>query len=179
MPPDSSPPMRMSCSSMRSQTYLKPMPCSCNLRPCLAAMRSSILVVLKARVTSPGQPLRSSSHFSRMAKILCASTTLPCSSTAPMRSASPSVTNPASQRSATTRSCVAAMCGRIGSGLMPGKAGLISLPHSTNGMPARAKMPAMYALPRAVHGVDEELVAGRFDCGRSTNRVDGGDVGRS
>ena len=33
-------------------------------------MRSSILVVLKARVTSPSQPLRVSSHSSRIAKDL-------------------------------------------------------------------------------------------------------------
>jgi hypothetical protein len=32
-------------------------------RPCLAQMRSSILVVLKARVTSPGQPLRLSTQL--------------------------------------------------------------------------------------------------------------------
>ena len=62
MPPDSSPPMRMSRSSMRSQMYLKPMPHSCSLRPYFAAMRSSMRVVLKARTTSPGHCLRFSSH---------------------------------------------------------------------------------------------------------------------
>ncbi len=110
-------------------------------------MRSSINVVLNARVTSPGQRLRSSSHFSRIAKILCASTTLPCSSTAPIRSASPSVTSPATQCSSTTRLCVSRMCGRIGSGLIPGNAGLISARISTCGTPARAKMPAITPRP--------------------------------
>ena len=54
MPPDSSPPIRMSRSSIRSQMYLKPMPHSCSLRPYFAAIRSSMRVVLKARTTSPG-----------------------------------------------------------------------------------------------------------------------------
>ena len=36
---------------------LKPMPCSMSSRLYFLAMRSSILVVLKARVTAPGQPL--------------------------------------------------------------------------------------------------------------------------
>src|ERR1035437_3706002 len=58
MPPDSSPPITISRSSMRSTTYLKPMPCSISSRPCLAQIRSSILVVLKARVTAPSDPVK-------------------------------------------------------------------------------------------------------------------------
>ena len=45
------------------QTNLKPMPCSMSSRPYFFAMRSSILVVLKARVTAPGQPLRLSTQL--------------------------------------------------------------------------------------------------------------------
>src|ERR1035441_5507547 len=97
-PPDSSPPIRISPASMKSTTYLKPIPCSCSVRPYFAAIRSTIFVVLNARVTSPGQPLRAINHSASTASILCASTTFPCSSTAPMRSASPSVLTPQIQR---------------------------------------------------------------------------------
>lgn len=62
------------------------------LRPYFAAMQSSIFIVLKAQVKS----LRVSNQCSSMAKILCASTTLPCLSTEPTRPASPSVIRPAS-----------------------------------------------------------------------------------
>src|SRR5256885_12028970 len=91
MPPDSSPPIRMSCSIIKSAMYLNPIDVSCSLRPCLAAMRSSMRVVLKARTTSPDHFLRSSSQRNSTQNILCESTKLPSSATAPMRSASPSV----------------------------------------------------------------------------------------
>ena len=42
--------------------YLNPMGHSISLRPCLAAMRSTMPVVLKARTTSPGHFLRSSTQ---------------------------------------------------------------------------------------------------------------------
>ena len=50
--------------------YLKPMLHSCSLRPYLAAMRSIMPVVLKARTTSPGHFLRASSQCSRTAHAL-------------------------------------------------------------------------------------------------------------
>src|ERR1019366_2408416 len=77
MPPDSSPPIRMSPSIIRSAMYLNPMGVSCSVRPYFAAMRSSMRVVLKARTTSPGHFLRTSSQRSKTQKILCESTKLP------------------------------------------------------------------------------------------------------
>ena len=140
MPPDSSPPIRMSRSSIRSQMYLKPMPHSCILRPYLAEMRSIIRVVLKARTTSPGHCFRFSSHSRITEKILCESTNLPSSATAPSRSASPSVTSPAWQCSRTTVSCKRATCGSIGSGLIPGNSGFSSPRISMCSMPFSVKM---------------------------------------
>ena len=50
--------------------YLNPMGHSFSLRPCLAAMRSSMPVVLKARTTSPGHFLRSRSQRKSTAETL-------------------------------------------------------------------------------------------------------------
>src|SRR3984885_7288568 len=171
MPPDSWPPIGISCSSIRSQTYLKPIPCSCRRRPYFAQIRSSIFVVLKARVTSPGHFLRSKSHFNNTTKILCASTTLPCSSTAPIRSASPSVIRPASHLVATTAPCVTLMCGRIGSGLIPGNAGLISSRISTYGTPALEKIPATTPRPAPYMQSIKNLYPEARIASRSTNRA--------
>ena len=68
------------------------------------------------------------------------------------------------------------MCGRMGSGLMPGNAGLISLRISTKGMAGLGEDACDDASARAVHGVDEELVAGGLDGSEIDEVGDGGDV---
>src|ERR1035438_8155210 len=69
---------------------------------------------------------------------LCESTKLPSSATAPMRSASPSVTRPAWHFSFTTVSWSSATCGRIGSGLMPGNSGYrLPVPLLAQDLPAQ------------------------------------------
>ena len=74
--------------------YLNPMGHSMQLAAVFGSDAIQHAVVLKARTTSPGHFLRSSSQRSRTAKHLCESTKLPSSATAPMRSASPSVAKP-------------------------------------------------------------------------------------
>jgi hypothetical protein len=139
-------------------------------------MRSSILVVLKARVTAPGQPLRLSTQLSRTEKILCGSTKLPCSSVAPMRSASPSVQRPAWQPLATTASPRARMCGSMGSGLMPGKSGS-GCRESARGDADAGEDVGDECAAGAVHGVDAELHAGFGDEVEVGEALDGLEIG--
>jgi len=85
MPPDSSPPIRMSFPSS-DRMYLKQ---CCTRTACVRIWRDASImpVVLKARTTSPGHFLYSSSHFSRT-HCTCANRRSCVFRTAPMRSAS-------------------------------------------------------------------------------------------
>ena len=95
-----------------------------------------------------------------------------------MRSASPSVASPASHFSLTTVSCSRAMCGSMGSGLIPGNSGFTSCRIAMNGTPRSLKNSGKNSPAGTVHRVDRELELGFADqihVGKTANR---GDVGR-
>jgi hypothetical protein len=126
-------------------------------------------VVLKARTTSPGHFFRSRSQRRMIEKILCESTKLPSSATAPIRSASPSVASPAWQLSRTTVSCSIFTCGSMGSGLIPGNNGFTSPRIETCSIPCSEKMPDSTPRPEPYIVSMANLNFGFAICFRSTN----------
>jgi len=90
IPPDSSPPIKISYPNIRSTKYLNPIT---SFHAAYAHTSpqcgSNILVVLNA--ASHPRPLPALQPPPAAPQILCESTTLSCSSIGPMRSASPSV----------------------------------------------------------------------------------------
>ncbi len=134
-------------------------------------------MVLKARVTAPGQPLRLSTQLSRTEKILCGSTKLPCSSVAPMRSASPSVQRPAWQWLATDGFAEGADVGLDGLGIDAGKE-RIGVAANLHVVDADAgEDVGDDGAAGAVHGVDGELHAGFGDEIEIGEALDGLEIG--
>ena len=155
---------------MVAPMFLKPTGVSTTFCPSRSMYASAMLVMVSERTAGPRKPRTSVMYNTSSPNTWCWLTNVPSSATRPMRSESPSVARPRSAPLSRTTRHSSSMCGRIGSGAMPGNAGLTTLRISSTRVrpPDRSRLKWPWPVPYIESATTCTSASRSF--GRSTRR---------